>query len=261
MSKFADKRRQQFLPESYYKNMSSFFRDRSAHWKNAKLNVDESDEYRRSLGLSNFVDYSYLLWSLRFTGGEPFDVLRDELENVIAALEFKKKFDEEWQGKSYVCPLFAEIDDYERVLQLISAAILFHREDLISRIAVMFDPVYKRRDTVYEKLVSFRQDESTDVDVLFYKKPYTTLVQAMRAETKEKASDTLKRYCKEWYPGMKKAPWHDSHLRIEDDEGFYVGYWAFEAGAVAYLYELDDSKIDHMVYPRALVEFARKYNK
>ncbi|WP_122671643.1 PoNe immunity protein domain-containing protein, partial [Pseudomonas viridiflava] len=55
------------------------------------------------------------------------------------------------------------------------------------------------------------------------------------------------------------AKWHDSHLDIEGDDGSYVGYWAFEAGAIAFLYDIDDSKIDHMVYPKDLVVYARNY--
>ncbi len=38
-------------------------------------------------------------------------------------------------------------------------------------------------------------------------------------------------------------------------------HWALEAGAVAFLYGIDDSKIDHMVYPKDLVEYARSQAK
>lgn len=30
-----------------------------------------------------------------------------------------------------------------------------------------------------------------------------------------------------------------------------------EAGAIAFLYDIDDSEIDHRVYPKDLVEYAR----
>ena len=42
-----------------------------------------------------------------------------------------------------------------------------------------------------------------------------------------------------------------------DADGSYSGYWAFEAGAIAYLFNIDDSQIDHMVYPKDLVAYAR----
>ncbi|WP_080896023.1 PoNe immunity protein domain-containing protein [Pseudomonas fluorescens] len=75
--------------------------------------------------------------------------------------------------------------------------------------------------------------------------------------TKAERPKLLKKYCRQWYRAFKQAPWHDSHLQGE--EGTYVGYWAFEAGAVAFLYGIDDSKIDQMVYPKGLVEYARNH--
>ncbi|MFW9081544.1 PoNe immunity protein domain-containing protein [Pseudomonas sp. P2757] len=61
----------------------------------------------------------------------------------------------------------------------------------------------------------------------------------------------------QWYSAFRQASWHDTHLQGE--EGNCVGYWAFEAGAIAFLYGIDDSKIDHMVYPKDLVEYARNH--
>ena len=49
------------------------------------------------------------------------------------------------------------------------------------------------------------------------------------------------------------------HFPLDGDDGSYVGCWVFEAGAIAFLYGVDDSKIDHMVYPKDLVEYARNY--
>jgi len=62
-------------------------------------------------------------------------------------------------------------------------------------------------------------------------------------------------YCDQWYEAFEQAPWHDSHLDGES----YFGYWAFEAAAVAYLYGLDDSAVEHMVFPRDLLEYARRF--
>jgi len=95
MSKqFSNLRRQQFLPEPYYKAMAKFLREDSAYWKTGMVAGDEREDYRRHLALMVFVSESYQLWSLRFTGGEPLDTLRDELETVIAAFEYQKKFEE-----------------------------------------------------------------------------------------------------------------------------------------------------------------------
>ena len=83
------------------------------------------------------------------------------------------------------------------------------------------------------------------------------MLKVIRATTPKEASKLLDKYCKDWYPAFKKAPWYDSHLSIDGEDGSYSGYWAFEAGAIAYLFNIDDSQIDHMVYPKDLVAYAR----
>lgn len=51
--------------------------------------------------------------------------------------------------------------------------------------------------------------------------------------------DYLKRYLtKRWYRDHRDASWYNSHKSIEN---IYVGYWSFEAGAVAKLYGVQDS--------------------
>lgn len=148
-------------------------------------------------------------------------------------------------------------DQYEECVQVISLCILLHRTDLLKRFVILIDEAgYAGDDTLYEDLLRKVLPNRHDVD-RWYHDVYTSLIQAIYADTKEKASKLLNDYCKQWYPAFKQAPWHDTHLQGED--GSYVGYWAIEAGAIAFLYGIDDSKIDHMVYPKALVEYARNY--
>ncbi|PPD36253.1 MAG: hypothetical protein CTY18_05295 [Methylomonas sp.] len=46
-------------------------------------------------------------------------------------------------------------------------------------------------------------------------------------------------------------------LCINGSDTIIYGHWAF-AGAVCYLLDIDDSSIDHMVYPKDLVAYAKK---
>ena len=49
------------------------------------------------------------------------------------------------------------------------------------------------------------------------------------------------------------------HERIKHAYSSYVGYWAFSAAAFTYLYDIDDSGYrDELVYPKDLVDYARK---
>ena len=132
-----------------------------------------------------------------------------------------------------------------------------HRIDLLARFVKLIDEAgYAGDDTLYEDLLRKVLPNRQDVDQ-WYHDVYTPLVQAVYVVDKTKALKLLKKYCQQWYPAFKQAPWHDTHH--QGDGGNYVGYWAFEAGAIAFLYNIDDSKIDHMVYPKDLVEYARNY--
>ncbi|WP_122769751.1 PoNe immunity protein domain-containing protein, partial [Pseudomonas viridiflava] len=111
---------------------------------------------------------------------------------------------------------------------------------------------------LYEDLLVKLLPNRKDVDQWFHE-VYSDLIRVIYADSKESASTFLKKYCDQWYPAFKQAPWHDTHLQGE--EGNYVGYWAIEAGATAFLYNIDDSKIDHIVYPKDLVEYARNYQR
>ena len=65
-----------------------------------------------------------------------------------------------------------------------------------------------------------------------------------------KRGDYLKGYLtKRWYRDHRDAAWYNSH---KSTENIYVGYWSFEAGAVAKLYGVQDSS-EWPYYPYDLV--------
>ena len=255
---FNDKRRQMFLAEKFYgsalSHQTSTTTELLEELKNPENDADDSR------GLSYFLaDDAYQLLSLHYTAGEPLDDLRNELEGVVTAYEQYQKYLGIYEDAPEMAPLgFERIDEYERCMQLIGLCYLLHRRDLLPRIAKLQDPGYKGEDTLYEDLMSYVEESRFDIDEWHHDKPYTLLIEAMYADTPEIASQKLAEYCLDWYPAMKTCPWHDGHTRMTDTDGDYFGYWAFEAGAVAFLLDIDDSTIDHMVYPKDLVAHARK---
>lgn len=99
-----------------------------------------------------------------------------------------------------------------------------------------------------------------DLDACVLGKPFDTLLQTFYEQDDKATLSLFKKYLEQWYPAMKDHPrWYDKHLNIHKD-GYagYYGYWAFEAAAAAFILDLDDSKIDHLVYPKDLVIYARK---
>jgi hypothetical protein len=246
----------------------AYFRGYQAHVAEWFLET-QNNLLRPELGVENLsleaaqgADLSFQLLSLRYTAGEPIEPLRTELEGVVAAYERYAHFRREYEQDPEEPPLyFAEIADFERCMQLIGLCYLLHRRDLIRRIAKFQDPAYAGEDTLYEDLLAFELEGRFDVDEWFHDKPYRDLINALYRESKDEALVELKKYVLAWYPAMSNAPWHDGHSRIEGTDGDYFGYWAFEAGAVAYLLHLDDTSIDHMVYPKDLVRFAREFEQ
>lgn len=258
MIPFHERRRQQFITEQFYTTLKELRREASAEYTNKLLfdsNNDDDDRRRLSWAIA---DESYIGVSLEYTAGEPVEPLREELEKAVSAYEryaeLKKIYEEDENEPPFY---FAEIDEYERCIQLIGLCYLLHRRDLLPRIAAMQDPIYSGTDTLYEDLLAFELEQRFDVDQWYHDKPYRDLVNSLYRDESGESIEDLKKYCNNWFPSLKKAPWHNSHLRMTETDGDYFGYWAFEAGAVIYLLELDDSTIDHMVYPSDLVAWAR----
>ena len=257
---FRQRRRQQFLTESYFQNTSTYLKGERDHWATELQATGDSEEQRRMLSLMTHADFSYMLFALKYTAGEPPEQLRSELTGVIEAYERYQMALGVYEGRPQIAPFtFAELAHYERCMQLIGLCYLLHRHDLLPRIAALQDPAYIAEDTLYEDLLAYELEGRYDVDEWHHDVPYRRLINCLYGETEASQVADLQAYVQSWYPAFKQTPWHDGHLRIDGDEGDYFGYWAFEAGAVAYLLELDDASINHMVYPKDLVAFARAY--
>ncbi len=252
------KKRQKFFSETHYKN---FQKEHDEVLEFLKTNTFESDSPEEEAALRSRHLQRLALDRLlaAYTAGKEIVYLIPLLDDLIEKYEIRQTKLQEHENLPDISPL--AIDDwpyqYEECVQVIGFCILLHRTDLLKRFVTLIDNAgYAGDDTLYEDLLTKLLPNRHDVDQWFHDL-YSPLVQAIYADSKEEAAKFLKKYCSQWYPAFKQAPWHDLHLQGEN--GNYVGYWAIEAGAIAFLYGIDDSKIDHMVYPKALVEYARNY--
>jgi hypothetical protein len=251
-------RRQVFLTQEFFTCSSTQIEESIALWLNA-LPQGESLESRKASAASLVASDTYELLSLRYTAGVPLAQLRSELTGVIEAYERYQGALEAYEQTPQVAPLgMGRIDDYERCMQLIGLCYLLHRRDLLPRIAALQDPAYAGGDALYEDLLCYALPGRFQTDELLHLETYDPLLGAMYNDSDEGAAHDLQEFVANWYKAFEVAPWHDSHTRIEGAEGDYFGYWAFEAGAVALLCSLDDRRIDHMVYPKHLVAWARE---
>ena len=250
--------RQAYFSENHYQNFLTEHDEVIEFFKSNKFKSDTAEE-EASLRLAFFQTLALDKLLSSYTAGENIENLIPLLEDLIEKYEVRQKTLAEYEKSPKISPLALDdwLDQYEEAVQVISLCILLHRTDLLPRFVKLIDQAgYAGDDTLYEYLLKKVLPNRHDVD-RWYHDVYTPLVQALYINNKEESSKLLKKYCQQWYPAFKQAPWHDTHLQGED--GNYVGYWAIEAAAIAFLYGIDDSKIDHMVYPKDLVEYARNY--
>jgi len=254
---FHVQRRQAFLTETFFSRQIE---------RRAKLFVAYQDEINATnidlegkslIHQSRCADF-YERLSLRYTAGIPIEELRSELTGVIEAYEHYQKALAAYEGIPNAAPLgMGNIGGYERCMQLIGLCYLLHRTDLLPRIAALQDPGYLGEDALYEDLLRYALPDRADTDEMLHIETYDALLGAMYGDDDE-CPQLLGDYLKQWYPAFKYVPWHDGHLRIDGTDGDYFGYWAFEAGAVALLCNIDDSQISHLVYPKDLVAWAKE---
>lgn len=250
--------RQPFATKEYFQRAISILEEWNTDIFGYFLNPNISDQ-DKSIDANRLRTNSCDLILCAYTEGQSPEQITPRLDALVSAYEKKRALSIISYGSDEVCAGFGWSDDYEQFLQTLSLCILLGRGELIPRLAAIFDRDNKGQDAIYETLLSFYDDSRVRTDDLLFKRPYAGLLKVIRAATPKEASKLLDKYCKDWYPAFKKAPWYDSHLSIDGDDGSYSGYWAFEAGAIAFLYGIDDSQIDHMVYPKDLVAYARNF--
>ena len=151
------------------------------------------------------------------------------------------------------------IDIYVDYINLLSAAILLHREDLIPRIYGLIEETdYDRDDAVIEELLKFYLPDRPELDEWLWK-PYRGVLDAIDADTPAEMAKDMHKYVKGWYKNMKGvAHFWGKHEKITPEFSPYYGYWAMCAAAFSYLYDIDDSSYrDEIVYPKDLADYAR----
>jgi len=268
-------RRQQFLYTALYENVRTVQLE--------AIEITRFQVSKRRPGTDDNVlahrahyNEKFRLWMLDYTAGVELDVLAPQLAGIVDAfvrwndanvpfrIALKEEFAEhhkEYGGTTHLDVCAVDFDnqiEYENALQLLSVAILLRDARSVKRIvkAMVFN---RYADALYEQLIAdFVSDPQEDMQAVLHDAPYSTLVEAYFEDDDAKAVTLVKDYLKNWYKHQDGARWYNAHLKIEDDRSFYYGYWAFEAGATCFLLGLDDSTIDHMVYPKDLAAYARK---
>jgi hypothetical protein len=182
----------------------------------------------------------------RYSRGEPVEALQAAYPRVVDALA------EYQQQAGRAAQDFQHFDAYVFALWIVSLAILLDVGDVELRRAVQ-ELNNTGRDALYDRLVALRVPISDPAPTLIYPKPYEPLYEVLDAE-REEQTRLIQKFLKQYYKGMKRTYWHDSHLG--KDSGFF-GYWCFELAVIAKELKIDDSEFsDNIFYPRDLVHWS-----
>ena len=261
---FHKKRRQHFLTEEKYQKEKNGYLSNLSFW-----NDNWSDSSLESKNLFRFKSseiFDYL--RICYTAGESVSLLPSMLDEIIDILEASTKF---WQQNKtelneigyYTSPMpwfYAEY--YLKTLHLIALCYLLQREDLLPRLLEVIlanaeDDL--EPDTTIEDFLDYHFKNRPDPDYVQMGKHAILFGEAMRGETKEEQLEELNAYLKDWYHEMVGMSDLEYQTHLDPEQNGFCGYWAFEAAAIAYLDDLDDTELrQYPYYPKDMVDWARE---
>ena len=255
---FKDMRRQKFLSESHANERDDDLTFGIRRYTERVGNPELREEAR---GKSAWMaaTYSLDLVILRYTAGRPIESLSRELPSVIEAFDRYIPFNNPPPSEARTLTI-TQIEAYVYVMWLLSLCKLLGHADLVPKVLSWLNigrEFSRGRDTLFEQVVGKLTGAMEDPGrYILHLAPYAPLGKAVIAEHADDRPALVKEFLDGWYKGLKECYWHGTHT----DQIGYFGYWAFEAALVTVLWDIDDSSYrDHLVYPKDLVDWARKH--
>jgi hypothetical protein len=261
MNDFYTSRRERFLNEETY---TVFVKGRNNSIKECQELIEKE---LPSIPLSDpaYIDWSGSISSDKvelllgtYSAGASIAEIAKAFPGVLLALE----------GSSLPHPTYRtepfyldEPDTYAYAMWLLSLAKLLRQDHLVPRVAALFDVARednRGQDALFETLLDkLGLPREAAAKCLKSMKAHPLLLEVTQAEP-AKRPKLMAQFLDKWYPSMKACYWHGRHAKVPQN---FFGYWAFEAGLVTYLWDIDDSSYRDMpFYPKDLVVYARTHD-
>lgn len=262
-SEFLSKKRETLLDYATYESM---FDDRLEGFEAVRKGLSKSEEQ-----LSKINPYKLMAstqqraWdSLEFllngfSGGHSVDELKDLYPTVLQYWEIYHhylinflKWDTSCENP--LATLALSDTDFIYANQLVSFGILLGWGGELRRVREIIDLNNPTQDGMLERLLApyVAGPASLPADCTRHL-PYFKTLKIFDAAPQDRSA-LMSEYLEEWYRASRREPYYDSHKR-EDD---FTGYWSWEAAAITYLLNIDDSLYRNAkFYPVDLVDFAR----
>lgn len=218
---------------------------------NAILNNNNPNLSSRELrGMSHSCAGSAMIHLLiAYSAGNPLDELRALYPLILHYWGEFAKHDDPSPRDSYL-----DIYDYEyeEANHLICLALLLGWAEFMPKIAAILDRENKTHDILLETYLRFFLPDRPKGAEYTRGMPYCRLHKVFSAIPDERPV-LMAEYLDGWYQASCREIYYDSHK-----EGAFHGYWAWEAAAITWLYEIDDTVYRNKpFYPADIVDYAR----
>jgi len=197
---------------------------------------------------------------IQYSAGVSIEDVRNFFPEALQYWEEYAKYHEAFHatpGLTHKVPhLDLHDDDYWLAVRLATFAILLGCSKLLPRIVALWDYENDDMDGLLEHLVApFVSGRGAPPDECTRHLPYFKLLKVFSAEPDNRPA-LMAKYMDDWYEASRREPYYKSHTKGREHN--FLGYWSFEAAAVTYVLDIDDSSYrDHEFYPRDLIDFAR----
>lgn len=257
---FEARKRERFLDEASFDWNKEYTENEELPLYEAQIS-DASNQGIDRATFKRYVASSQLSHTiLLYSGGSDLASLR---ANVLATIQaFDNFLSDDYADLVYVD--LAIQDYYVEALWLLSLTKMLGYDQEIERVVgfYLLDETNIGADELFEAVRAKLGLPSAEAEGLIHEDPYQHLLDAIKAEP-DARPEHMQLFLQHWYKGMKECGWWGSHVRRPGttvlDTGFF-GYWAFEAGLVTYLWDIDDSSYrDMQHYPKDLVDYARAH--
>lgn len=264
---FNEKRRQHFLSEERFNKFNNYFLEAIPEYNKWKLSDDLALRFLSRQQAETYWDYLKII----YTAGKPIEDLIPILEKFLASEEEITKF---WQQNKvklndigyYTSPMpWCDVEHYLKTLHLIALCYLLQREDLLPR---LLDVILANAedglepDSTIEDFFYYRFKDRPDPDYVQMNDHVVLISDAIREKDKAEKLAILNAYLKDWYHEMVGMSDLEYQSHLDPEQNGYCGYWAFEAAAIAYLDDLDDTELRQSpYYPKDMVDWAREQKR
>lgn len=262
---FAQRRTVLLAHPEYKKQLEGFIEGLEVHQEvpvETHLGQGKDDQVLGPLSMSLAVlaDDMLGLVHLLYSAGEPVHALREQFGTTIAVWsEYAALHDRFHRSPAapYRAPHLDLGDrDYWKALRLASFALLLGNSELLPQIASLWDYENEELDGLLERLIApFVPNRAQPPDTCTRHLPYFKLLKVFTADPTKRPT-LMAKYLDEWYTASRREPYFNSHTKGRDHS--FLGYWSFEAAAVAYVLDIDDTSFrEHEFYPKDLADFAK----